>query len=100
MREGKRRDAHLADKDLLGLRAEVAMDGGLNFIEVLDHILEVVCRFVSEAHDVLQCGHGHTLYLLLDHWRHCGMVEELHRIRSARKARTTVVQARQALKVF
>lgn len=35
---------HLADEFLLCLRAEVAVDGGLDFEEVLDYLFEVGCH--------------------------------------------------------
>lgn len=37
------RGVHLPDEFLLRLLAEVAMHGGLDFEELLDDILEVVC---------------------------------------------------------
>lgn len=50
---------HLPNEFLLGLRAQIAMDGGLDLVELLDHILEVVCI-------LLATGPKSTQYMDLD----------------------------------
>lgn len=55
---------HLPDEFLLRLLAEVAVDGGLDFEELLDDVLEVVC-FVS-CIQTLQYDYGYSLSTVLN----------------------------------
>lgn len=47
MAKKERACVHLSDQLLLSLWAQVAVDGGLDLEQVLDHILEIVCATIS-----------------------------------------------------